>query len=221
MTDRITDTERRLLENVFTDTACDGQKTLYIHQEEALHQLRIVMRFLEDKYPDTKFRYRMFDPYTRMSERGELLFSAGAEEEPYKAFLRPDGSGYRCTDTLYGCFVREAYDSALSALLSSFAAPVRTHTDFYTPADERLDAHTTVQKLIAYEPVITRHTDLYVREPFTLSEELTDSLRKEGLLGSYSVYLVNDPLMYKKNMHRQLCLNFTVFDREYSEGETQ
>ncbi|MCR4950551.1 MAG: hypothetical protein K6A40_04420 [Solobacterium sp.] len=217
MAQDLTKEERKLLESVFTENSAGR---LYVHQEEALRQLRGAREYLENKYPGIGISDSLFEPQTKMTERGYLISEAGGKQ--FRTVIRLGKNGYEYADTLYGQFVREAYDASLSETLRPFVSPVRTVTEFFTPMDQSLGKDADVRSLNEVRPLISRHTDLFVTRPFKVSEELLDALRKNGFCGSYSVYrteeahLREDPAELKKEAEY---LNFSVFDRSYSEGE--
>ena len=208
MAEDLTKEERELLESVFAENA--GGR-LYVHQEEALKQLRGAEKYLAEKYPDTAFRYTLFEPQTRMTERGYLMCTS-EDQARFRTVIRASGNTYEYADTLYGHFVKKAYDKELTECLKIFAESVRTDTDFYTPMDRSVGKDTDVKALNDCRPVISRHTSVFAASDFEITDQLLDTLRKKGFFGSYSVY---------RNESSSEYANFTVFERAYSEGESE
>ena len=58
--------EKQLLQSVDADSRNDEEE-LRRYQKEALKQLRGAFRYMQEKYPDTEIRWRLFDPLTRMT----------------------------------------------------------------------------------------------------------------------------------------------------------
>ena len=187
MTLRMTEEERRLLKPVLAKGAEDsGMDQKYA--EEALRQLRGVISFLEQKYPDAELVYHMFDPQIKTTERGFLLFSQKGSSSVYRAVLRYADGEYAFADTLYSAYVSSSYDASLAACLSRFVRPVQTKTVFSTPAGREVNGKTPPAEILAHRPPLVRHTDIWTETPFLVTEELVETLRKEGFTGAYSLY---------------------------------
>ena len=210
MNNGLTELEKELLESVFAQNLTDEGGKLYIHQEEALRQLRGAMAYLEDKYPGKEIVYRMFDPLTKLTEKGLLICSPAGSEKTYRTVILPDGSGYCYSDTLYSEYVHEKYDAQLSGFLSAFIHPVRTETVFSSPAGREVNGDLTAEELIAHEPVLIRHTDILSSDRFDDPEQLISVLKGNRYFGSYSFFHTDESGGQ---------LNFNVFEGVYSEGE--
>lgn len=187
MSSRLTDEEKRILASVSGST---DSGELYMHQEEMLEQLRGAMRYLQEKYPGIRPDCRMFDPLSRISENGLMLFSAG-DREVYKVIITMKDNTYHYADTLYSAFVRERYDASLEELLSGS----KTHTVFHTPCGTDIGKDAPAEKLNAHEPVLVRHTDIYTDGNFD-AERVMEVLKKNRYCGSYTVYRQDREIMH-------------------------
>lgn len=218
---QMTNEERRLLDGVFNG---NSSNRLYLHQKEALKQLRGVISWLAGKYPGIQMQYRVFEPLTKANECGFLFFERTGSDIPCKAMIRKADQEYRYTDTLYSELIQERYDAALTERLSVFADRVRTVTVFFTPAGFEINADSSVQTVLNHRPVLDRHTDIFASKDFEISEHMLSSLRDEGWFASYTVCITEDEALLFNGSFEQIRntsehLNFNVSAEEA--GETR
>lgn len=213
----LTELERELMESVFSRTPENDEGKLYDHQEEALKQLRGALAYMKEKYPGIRITYRMFDPLTRITEKGILICSAEGSEKTYRTVITADSGGYVYTDTLYSEFVSERYDAQLCGFLSPFVKSVKTHTVFSTPAGTEVNAQMSADELLAYEPVLIRHTDIRAAQPLSDRDQLIALLKENRYFGSYTYFSPEDSAAQDSAGSEPV--NFNVFERMYSEGE--
>ena len=184
----MTEEERQLLQSVLPHKPGRNDNS-QDHIEEAFRQLRSAKDYLDRKYPGVPLVFHTFDPQTKMTERGFALVSVKGKSAVYRVLIRRAGDRYICSDTLYSEFIREQYDAALEQCLLPFAGPVKVHTVFHTPAGEKINADTPLSAVLAHQPRLVRHTDIYTEMPFGNEEELMKKLREGGFYGSYTVFL--------------------------------
>ncbi|MCR5795788.1 MAG: hypothetical protein K6G61_10650 [Solobacterium sp.] len=218
----ITDEERQLLDGVFASENAGSNRALYIHQKEALMQLRGAREYLARKYPGIRIRCAAFDPLTKGSGHGTLTFSADGHTSLFRVIIRSGSMEYDYTDTLYGELVRGRYDEELTALLSAFMGDVNTRTVFYTPLGMQDDASLTVEGILHHDPLITRHTDIFTDTMPVLSDRLLDTLHKGGWYASYTLFSAKEKdTMFANELSGSTAgsLSFRVFPSGHSEGE--
>ena len=217
----ITDEERQLLDGVFADGGAAQSGVLYIHQKEALKQLRGAKEYLQEKYPDIQIRCRAFDPLTKGNERGTLSFTADGFIPLQRVIIRRGGR-YAYTDTLYGELVRGRYDEQLASLLSAFLGIVTARTVFYTPLGMQDDGSLSVEDILHHDPVITRHTDIFTDVMPEISDSLLLALHKGGWYASYTVFSAKEKdALYADGLSGSAApgFSFRVFPSDHTEGD--
>ncbi len=181
--------ERKLLGSLIGEEP-DDSGSLYAYQAEALRQLRQLLRYMENKYPQTAVEYRYFEPITKISERAVLICCVKGSGDLRRAIIRRSAEGDVCMDDLYVDLVRERYDEALRETLSDVKGLKKVYTDFVSMCGEGIDADSTAEQINSFRPRIRRHTDLFVCGARKLSAKQKHLLEEKGFSGTFTVYEV-------------------------------
>ena len=175
--------EKRLLGSLIKE---DG--VLYPYQNEALCQLRGAISYMRAKYPSCNLEFRYFDPDVKTTEKGVLIVNLKGSPLLHKTLIRRTESGYEYTDDLYGELLREKYDEALSKELSAEGITLSVYTMFYSFASKEVDEKTDVNAILKKHTGLRRHTDLFVKGEWNVSEGLKKTLGAKGFYASYTVF---------------------------------
>ncbi len=208
--------EKQLLQSVDADSRNDEEE-LRRYQKEALKQLRGAFRYMQEKYPDTEIRWRLFDPLTRITERGVLICSLPDHTSFHKINILLRQNEYVYSDTLYGDLIRDRYDEAVCMCLKEFIPNIKAYTVFYTSCGSEISGRSSLSEIISHVPLLVRHTDLFVCPPAGITAEAADALRKEGFFGAYSIYSTDDRELFEQGSYEQLRAssirsNFNLFE---------
>jgi len=220
---KLTDMEQHLLQSVFADYHDTDSDNLYHYQKEALKQLRGAISYLQEKYPSSKIQYRIFDPLTKLTEKGILICSFEESDALYRVIIRYKNGTYTFTDTLYGYFLREKYDEMIMACLSPCEADLKSYTYFYTPAGRELNQDSTIEQLNEHIPHIMRHTDLFAQSSAD-AEKIKECLKKHALFASYSLYRLSQEqisgiLNFSQLKENAECESFSVYAEDGDERD--
>ena len=203
MTENLSVIERRLLQSVMAEET-GNQKELYSYQEEALKQLRGAFSYISTKYPDADIEYLLFEPLTKVTEKGIIACTLNGGNELARVIIRCRNGSYSYADTVYSSLIREVYDRELESVLAPFMPGVRAHTVFYTPAGNEVNGQTSLREICGHLPPLSRHTELAVGMEPEISGKLIERLRAVGFYGSYAVCVSGME-------ERQDCRTFNVF----------
>ena len=175
--------EKRLLGSLIKE---DG--VLYPYQNEALRQLRGAISYMRAKYPSCELEFRYFDPDVKTTEKGVLIVNLKDSPLLHKTLIRQTESGYEYTDDLYGELIREKYDEALRKELAGNTAALSVYTMFYSFVSEEVTEKTDVDEILKKHAGLRRHTDLFVKGEWNVSEGLKKTLAAKGFYASYTVF---------------------------------
>lgn len=215
MNRNLSNLEHRLLQSVSAEETGNHEE-LFQYQEEAVKQLRGALSYMKSKYSGTEIEYILFEPLTKMTDKGILACTLKGSDEAARVIIRRKEDSYLYTDTLYGLLVREKYDAELEKIISAFMPEVRAYTSFYTAAGENVNRDTSVAQLNSHLPVLSRHTDLAVCCEPHVFEGMIGKLRDGSFYGSYTVCNVGREAMDAGNPFENRaewygCLTFNVF----------
>lgn len=175
--------EKRLLGSLIKE---DG--VLYPYQNEALCQLRGAISYMRAKYPSCNLEFRYFDPDVKTTEKGVLIVNLKDSPLLHKTLIRKTEDGYAYTDDLYGELIRETYDEALTKELSSEGIKLSAYTMFYSFVSKEVDEKTDGNAIRKKHTGLRRHTDLFVKDEWNVSEGLKKALGAKGFYASYTVF---------------------------------
>lgn len=188
----LTETEKKILTDVFGEEERIDQGRLFSYQIEALNQLRAGTYYLQQRYPEYVFQTDSFSPASRFRPWAELHFKDEASATCLvKVFPSADGKEFTYEDNFYGYLLRESYDGGIEKILEEAGCPARSYTFFLSTAGSDLPADASVEELLAYDPNLSRQTALYVsdREP---DDAIADTMRKallaHKMYGNYWIY---------------------------------
>ncbi|MDO5132771.1 MAG: hypothetical protein Q4D81_07295 [Eubacteriales bacterium] len=207
----MTETEKKLLIDLYGEKDRIEKGDLYSYQKEALNQLRAGRNYLEQRYPTHVFTLESIDPGSRLRPWAELRFREN-ESRSFLAKIKPgqEGKTYVCEDNYYGYLLQEAYDARIEEILADAGFQVRSYTIFLSTIGEVLDPAATVDELLACAPKLNRETSVYVSDAVpdrSHADEMQRVLNKAGMVGSYWVYYTGQDI------------GMTV--RELEEGKSQ
>lgn len=188
----MTETEKKLLIDVFGEEKRIEEGNLFSYQQHALEQLRAGEDYLERRYPEYKFQFESLNPANKLSPWAELKIRAEDSPACYVRIIpQGDGRKFVCEDNFYGYIFREKYDERIGQILAGEGCPAKSFTCFLSTADENLDLQGTVEELISYNPDLTRETALYTDQSSPdpeLAKKMQNALSKAGMYGTYWLY---------------------------------
>ena len=188
----MTETEKKLLIDVFGDEKRIEEGNLFSYQRHALEQLRAGEDYLESRYPEYEFQLESLNPANKFRPWAELQIKTGDSPSCLvKIIPRDNGQKFDCEDNFYGFIIRESYDERIGQILAKEECPAQSFTYFLSTAGEGLNPKATVEELIAYNPNLSRETALYTDQSVPdpeLAKRMQKALTDAGMYGTYWLY---------------------------------